>query len=583
MRKIILENPLAPGDILVSTAAIRDLHLAHPGEFQTDIRCPSGCEQIFQNNPYITKLRDDDGEHIRMSYEDIHKSGASGRPFTGAYHIDLAKALKVDIPQTSLLPAIYLSQDEILWPSPVLKECGFEGKYWIINAGVKNDYTLKFYPFYQEVVDLLSGRVQFVQVGQLEHFHPPLKGVLDMRGKTDLRQLFRLSYHAEGAVCAVSLQMVVMGALQKPCVVVAGGREPVRWQLFPHHRFLAVNGSIECAQYDGCWKSKKADCANLIGTDEDAIPLCMKMIKPSMIVEAIEMYYEGHMLRREDVGEVKPKVNQRSKPMSETAKPGKKAKPVQKPKLVEKPAEPKKSVQRIGSERELELCELLQDITSIAPCETISAMMNTMRILKKINPGDTYYEAYLGMRQKYGAKFFDTYQVLWAIGIYFKPKRILEIGTRTGISMCQLLSAHEALSSIEKIVCVDPFDQWTSAMLVRTNLKYLNLPNTPEQVEILAIKSQDYFAMLEKPGAVKPSFDYILVDGDHDKSVAGMDLENAHNVLEEGGIIVFDDISTAPGECALIDVWEGFKAKHENEYLFAEIMEGKGVAIGIKK
>lgn len=582
MRKIILENPLAPGDIVVSTAAIRDLHLAHPGEFLTDIRCPTGCEQIFQNNPHITKLRDDDGERVRMSYEDIHKSGQSGRPFTGAYHIDLAKALKVDIPQTSLLPAIYLSQDEILWPSPVVNEHGYDGKYWIINAGVKNDYTLKFYPFYQEVIDALAGKVQFVQVGQLEHFHPPLKGVLDMRGKTDLRQLFRLSYHAQGAVCAVSLQMVVMGALQKPCVVVAGGREPVRWQLFPHHRFLAVNGAIECAQYDGCWKSKKNDCVNLIGADDNAIPLCMKMIKPSMIVEAIEMYYEGHMLERD----VEGTVNQRRETMSKTAKSGKKEKPAKKVETpqVETPAQPVpvKPVKRIGSERELELCELMQDITSIAPAETISAMMNTMRILKKINPGDTYYEAYLGMRQRYGAKFFDTYQVLWAIGIYFKPKRILEIGTRTGISMCQLLSAHEDLKAIEKIVCVDPFDQFTSANLVRTNLRYLNLPNTPEQVAILAIRSQDYFAALEKQ-ETKPTFDYILVDGDHDKSVAGMDLENAHNVLEEGGIIVFDDISTSPGECALIDVWEGFKAKHENEYLFAEIMEGKGVAIGIKK
>lgn len=298
MKKIIFENPLAPGDIIVSTCAIRDLHIAHPKKFLTDIRVPSGAEQIFFNNPYITKLRDDDPdvEVIRMDYPDIHNSGWSGRPFVTAHTLFLEEKLKLKIPSTSLRPEIHLSQDEILWPSPVLNEHGFTSSYWVINAGVKNDYTLKYYHRYQEVVDLLKDKIQFVQVGQLEHDHKALRGVLDMRGKTDLRQLFRLSYHAEGSLNAVSLQMVLMAALSKPCVVVAGGREPIRWQLFPDHRFLAVNGSIECAQYNGCWKAKKSDCSNLI---EGHIPLCMDMIRPEDIVRAIELYYIGKVLKYE--------------------------------------------------------------------------------------------------------------------------------------------------------------------------------------------------------------------------------------------------------------------------------------------
>lgn len=297
MRKIIFENPLAPGDILVSTCAIRDLHLAHPGKFQTDIRVPTGCEQIFQNSPYITPLLDRDPtvERIKMEYPDIHNSGWSGRPFVTAHTLFLEEKLKIKIPHTSLRPEIFLSQDEKLWPSPVLNEHGYTGQYWIINAGVKNDYTLKYYHRYQEVVNLLRDKIQFVQVGQLEHEHQALEGVLDMRGKTDLRQLFRLSYHAQGALNAVSLQMVLMAALSKPCVVVAGGREPVRWQIFPDHRFLAVNGSIECAQYNGCWKSKKSECLNLIA----GTPLCMEMIRPEDIARAIELYYIGKVLHYE--------------------------------------------------------------------------------------------------------------------------------------------------------------------------------------------------------------------------------------------------------------------------------------------
>jgi hypothetical protein len=42
MRKLILRNFQSPGDILMLTAAVRDLHRAHPGEFLTDVRtsCP---------------------------------------------------------------------------------------------------------------------------------------------------------------------------------------------------------------------------------------------------------------------------------------------------------------------------------------------------------------------------------------------------------------------------------------------------------------------------------------------------------------------------------------------------------------
>lgn len=315
MKKIIFENPLAPGDIIVSTCAIRDLHLAHPGKFKTDIRVPTGAEQIFEHNPYITPIDDNDkdAERIRMDYPDIHNSGWSGRPFVTAHTLFLEERLKLKIPLTSLRPDIHLSQDEKLWPSPVLAEHGYTGDYWIINAGVKNDYTLKAYHRYQEVVDLLKGKVQFVQVGQLEHDHPPLEGVLDMRGKTDLRQLFRLSYHALGSVNAVSLQMVVMAALEKPCVVIAGGREPVRWQIFPDHRFLAVNGSIECASYNGCWKSKKSDCVNLVQVPvwSDGIqkkpengsmaqvPLCMEMIRAEDIARAVDLYYIGKVIKEQ--------------------------------------------------------------------------------------------------------------------------------------------------------------------------------------------------------------------------------------------------------------------------------------------
>jgi hypothetical protein len=42
----------------------------------------------------------------------------------------------------------------------------------------------------------------------------------------------------------------------RPCVVVAGGREPPHWEAYPHHQFLHRAGSLLCCDDGGCWKSR---------------------------------------------------------------------------------------------------------------------------------------------------------------------------------------------------------------------------------------------------------------------------------------------------------------------------------------
>jgi hypothetical protein len=58
MRKLILRNGQSPGDIVMLTAAVRDLHFIYPGQFQTDVR--TACPELWENNPHITELSDDD-------------------------------------------------------------------------------------------------------------------------------------------------------------------------------------------------------------------------------------------------------------------------------------------------------------------------------------------------------------------------------------------------------------------------------------------------------------------------------------------------------------------------------------------
>jgi ADP-heptose:LPS heptosyltransferase/ubiquinone/menaquinone biosynthesis C-methylase UbiE len=331
--KLVLVNRLAPGDILVMTNAIRDLNISYPNKYQIDVRTP--CNDIFTNNPHITKLkynedrfneinnkwcqtthnendallnrirqgeRDlvskflapiDDVLAIDMHYPLIHRSGTGGSHFSEGHSEYLSDMLGVGINQTDLRPELYLTENERNWISPVSVELGYSEPYWVINAGSKSDFQLKQYPFYQEVVNLLKGKVQFVQIGVKGHNHTPLEGVLDMVGKTDNhRTLYRTIFHAQGVLTCVSYPMHIAAAFNKPCVVVAGAREGTRWELYPNHQFLYVNGCLPCATYDGCWKSKIEECVNKINN----VAKCMTLIEPEDVSRAIQRYYKGGVL-----------------------------------------------------------------------------------------------------------------------------------------------------------------------------------------------------------------------------------------------------------------------------------------------
>jgi len=293
-RRVIIEQRQSPGDILMMTRALGDLKDTYP-EWEIDVRTP--CPEIFENSPRLTPIPDDDPdvERIIARYEGIHQSGRMGQHFSDAFREDIEQSLGVPITKTGIRPEIWLSDEEKGWLDQV-KQTGYRGRFWLIDAGHKQDAPLKQYPYYQEVADILNRRcaLKLVQIGHADHVHPPLQGpnVLNLVGQTDLRQLIRLAYHADGIISPISFPMVLAGAFEQPCVVVAAATEPIRWQCFPNHRFLTVVGSLSCAPWDGCWKSKLEDCAQLV----DGAPKCYRMISPESVADAVLSYYEGGRL-----------------------------------------------------------------------------------------------------------------------------------------------------------------------------------------------------------------------------------------------------------------------------------------------
>jgi hypothetical protein len=346
IQKLILHSGQCPGDVVVMSAALRELHRQYPNQYQTDVR--TCAPAIWEHNPYITPIPDNDraARTIEMQYPLINQSNQRPVHFLEGYCEYLAGQLGLP----SLRPQefrgdIYLSDEERGWMNQVEETTGYRGPFWLVNAGSKNDFTCKQWPVesFQTVVDHFRGRLTFVQIGASEHNHRPLSGVIDLRGKTDHRQLIRLVYHASGVLTGVSYPMHLAAAMPvkgnwgqgtgnseeeraevetakaqdsrpkaqslnpksriqnpkslRPCVVINGGREPPHWEQYPGHQFLHTIGALDCCAAGACWKSRVVALGDGDHKDRDlcpqpvaGYPRCMWLITPEEVIEAITKY-----------------------------------------------------------------------------------------------------------------------------------------------------------------------------------------------------------------------------------------------------------------------------------------------------
>ncbi len=310
-QKLVLKTHLSPGDIVMLTAAVRDLHRAHPNKFLTAVE--TSAADLWENNPYVIKFApsDSDIRVIPMHYPLVNQSNQRPAHFLRGYTEYLETQLGLRIPTTEFRGDIHISDTEKGWANQVQDNFGYKGPFWLIFAGGKYDFTTKWWSpdYYQKVVDHFFGRVQFVQCGEAAHWHPGLKGVFNLVGKTSLRQLVRLVYHAAGIICPVTLAMHLAAAVPtkakrlRPCVVIAGGREPPHWEAYPGHQYLHTVGMLACCATGGCWKSRCHKVGDNDPKDRDnlcerpvpvneklTLPQCMTMIRPDTVVRAVECF-----------------------------------------------------------------------------------------------------------------------------------------------------------------------------------------------------------------------------------------------------------------------------------------------------
>ncbi|MCE5185399.1 MAG: hypothetical protein LLF76_04670 [Planctomycetaceae bacterium] len=319
-QKIIFVCDQAPGDLVVLSAAIRDLHKCYPDRFLVDVRTRH--DELFLNNPHISRLMEDDPD---VSIIEIENLGLKRPAFPEGHYIqsciqEINHKMGLDVNMSELKGDIYLSKREraACFSPPralqnpkehvneILTYIGNE-PIWIIAPGWKRDITAKAWETskWQSVVDYYYPRIKFIQIGSNDEIvciNPKLRNVLNLSGKTNMRQLCRLILLSKGVVCHVSLPMHLAAAFNKPCVVVAGGREHVRWAAYPEHRFIHAIGKLPCCLNGGCWKHRVVKlndgncrdnslCCNPV-FKHGCIPQpsCMDSIKPEQVIAGMASY-----------------------------------------------------------------------------------------------------------------------------------------------------------------------------------------------------------------------------------------------------------------------------------------------------
>jgi ADP-heptose:LPS heptosyltransferase len=304
------------GDIVLMTAAVRDLHKCYPGAFRTDVR--TTCGQVWNYNPYLEHLDQNDPEIEIVPCEPRLTNWSNTVP----YHIiesfidDINERLGLHIRCTDFKGDLHFSPGEKRASPVIHRLAGRSIPYWLIFAGGRHEIPIKWWDSqrYQQVVDHFAGKIQFVQAGGVTDYHPKLRGTIDLRGKTTLRGLMQLVYHSDGVLCGVTGPMHLAASVRlkkksaglRPCVVVAGAREPPHWASYPGHQFIHNVGALPCCASGGCWKRRVFPLGD--GTAQDAphemcvdvrngLPHCMDLITADDVISRVEIFLRAGRVR----------------------------------------------------------------------------------------------------------------------------------------------------------------------------------------------------------------------------------------------------------------------------------------------
>lgn len=330
--RLIIRHRWALGDTVLMTALVRDIHRAYPDQYE--IKVDTHFSNVWWNNPHVTQFEEAGlprpvkvevqwGEAIKMNSYAKYGNRKEMKHILAWYHYDFEKKTGLKVPVTEPKADLHMTAEE--------RQRRIQGRYWVILSGGKLDMTTKHWHAHraQEVVDKLAAQgLHCVQAGAVHtnHIHPPLKRTTNMIGKTEnVRDLWNIILHSDGVICGVTGAMHIAAALDKPCVVYAGGREEPWFEAYvdnfkafgPNagsvkvpHKFLHTIGMLECCDVQGCWKKRTIPldptdlnrkshtlCRQPVRpANTHPVPACMDLITSDHVVEAVMDYYDEGVL-----------------------------------------------------------------------------------------------------------------------------------------------------------------------------------------------------------------------------------------------------------------------------------------------
>jgi ADP-heptose:LPS heptosyltransferase len=355
-KKYIFEFARAPGDVLMLTALVRDLKLSQP---DTLINVQTPFPGLWRHNPYLSPISAGESGVQRIVFNkpksqaaDAKAIGRSRRGeqlhYVTAFHRAFEERTGVHVPVLFPHPDLHLSSEEQNHPL-------LSGRYWVVVPGGKTDMTTKWWidSRWQEVVDQLAERgIACVQEGCTKkmHVHRPLRNVRNLVGQTSIRDMIVNIHHAEGVICGCTLQMHIAAALQKPCVVLLGGREEPSFEAYRDdydafgptarptrvpHQVLHTIGQLDCCRTLGCWRRRvvplrderpkydRSLCADVVhGGGDPPRPKCMDMITSAQVVQAALSYYADEYLLPLGTATASPPVATAASPVATPVSPG---------------------------------------------------------------------------------------------------------------------------------------------------------------------------------------------------------------------------------------------------------------------
>lgn len=306
MFRLFLTQNQSPGDILMMTAAVRDLKHRKPDIL---INCQTSAQQLWENNPNLDLSVNKNNANLvlDMHYPLINNSTRGAYHFIHGFRKYLEQKLMIDIPQGDFCCDVYLSEQEK--NDPYINNIVDNKPFWIVDAGYKTDFTCKMWEFarYQEVVNKTKDRIRWIQIGREEsrHKHQILDNVINLVGKTNHRQLINLMWRCSGVLTPVSYPMHLATmpwkdheGRKRPCVVIAGSRQPSVWEAYTTHQYIHNCGTLPCSYRGSCWKSRIVKLNDGSRQDDSICPCPVTTSSGQIIPKCLDLITVDEVLRR---------------------------------------------------------------------------------------------------------------------------------------------------------------------------------------------------------------------------------------------------------------------------------------------